>query len=246
MTYKERFIAYLYEQAYRHSIYVWGAQGEGADVISADWIAKKETSTVNRKRVVAKWEAEKELGYGKVLRAYDCSGLGVCFFLANKLIKGDTTANGLKGMCTDVDIKKTKTGDLVFKLDKNGRATHVGYVVDDNGTVIEAKGRDYGVVVSHASAFHVAGTFKKLNETSTEKLPKSRVLKKKLILQKGEDVLVLQLALAFYGYSSGSFDGVFGKKTDKALKAFQSDRGLVVDGKAGKHTYKALHMLWGE
>lgn len=48
MTYKERFIAYLYEQAYRHSIYVWGAQGEGADVISAEWIAKMETSRTLR------------------------------------------------------------------------------------------------------------------------------------------------------------------------------------------------------
>ena len=68
------------------SIYVWGTQGEGADVISAEWIRDMENSKLNANRVIEKWEANKALGYGDVMRAFDCSGLGVCFLLAHNLV----------------------------------------------------------------------------------------------------------------------------------------------------------------
>ena len=45
------------------------------------------------------------------------------------------------------DPKVMAAGDLVFKVTKQGVATHVG-ILKDLQTVIEAKGRDYGIVES--------------------------------------------------------------------------------------------------
>ena len=50
---------------------------------------------------------------------------------------------------------------------------------------------------------------------------------------KGSDVKVLQSNLNDAGYDCGSVDGDFGDKTDKALRTFQSDYKLTVDGKYG-------------
>ncbi|MFC5067996.1 peptidoglycan-binding domain-containing protein [Flaviflagellibacter deserti] len=52
----------------------------------------------------------------------------------------------------------------------------------------------------------------------------------------------LQLALIARGYSVGSAgaDGVFGRATISAVKAFQADHGLSVDGIAGPKTLFAL------
>jgi peptidoglycan hydrolase-like protein with peptidoglycan-binding domain len=44
------------------------------------------------------------------------------------------------------------------------------------------------------------------------------------------------------GYDCGSFgaDGQFGTATEKAVRAFQKDHGLTVDGVIGKNTWAAL------
>ena len=57
---------------------------------------------------------------------------------------------------------------------------------------------------------------------------------------KGEDVKALQILLNGRGFNCGTADGVFGKNTDKALKAFQTKKKLTVDGIAGKNTMTAL------
>lgn len=58
----------------------------------------------------------------------------------------------------------------------------------------------------------------------------------------GADVLELQNALVELGYSVGSagIDGEFGDDTEAAVKAFQRDHGLEVDGEAGEKTVAAL------
>ena len=49
-------------------------------------------------------------------------------------------------MCAKIERNRLRVGDFVFKLDKTGKATHIGYVVDTDLNVIEARGRDAGVV----------------------------------------------------------------------------------------------------
>lgn len=56
----------------------------------------------------------------------------------------------------------------------------------------------------------------------------------------GSDVKQLQEKLNAAGYDCGKADGDFGKKTEAAVKAFQSNNGLDVDGVVGPKTLAAL------
>ena len=54
----------------------------------------------------------------------------------------------------------------------------------------------------------------------------------------------LQEELHPFGTVRGEADGVFGKKTDIAVRNFQSDKGLIVDGIVGKYTAESLGFDW--
>ena len=54
---------------------------------------------------------------------------------------------------------------------------------------------------------------------------------------KGQAVKDLQEALKALGLQPGPIDGVFGKKTEDAVKAFQKLKGLEVDGIVGPITW---------
>lgn len=50
----------------------------------------------------------------------------------------------------------------------------------------------------------------------------------------------IQCLLAYLGYSPGAIDGADGRNTQAAVRAFQADYGLTVDGIAGAATQKML------
>ena len=57
---------------------------------------------------------------------------------------------------------------------------------------------------------------------------------------KGDDVKKLQEKLNKLGYDCGTADGVYGNSTVKAVKSFQQDHMLTVDGIAGMATQAAI------
>ncbi|WP_019810971.1 N-acetylmuramoyl-L-alanine amidase [Saccharomonospora halophila] len=59
----------------------------------------------------------------------------------------------------------------------------------------------------------------------------------------GDDVFALQERLTELGFDAGRPDGGFGPQTERALKNFQRDYGLVVDGICGPATVRALRQL---
>ena len=58
---------------------------------------------------------------------------------------------------------------------------------------------------------------------------------------RGDEVQKLQQALISLGYLKGTADGVFGNKTENAVRAFQKAKKLNVDGLAGKKTQELLY-----
>ena len=152
-TILDQFIDYLWEQVNNHSIYVWGAQGQTNPVITEAWIKKRENSPTNAARAIKFWKKQVAAGYGDVLRAFDCSGLGMYFFYNIKgILASDMTAATMRKQCTDIKKAEARKGDWCFRVDSDGDTYHIGYVVDDAGTVIEAKGRDDGVIASKIDA----------------------------------------------------------------------------------------------
>lgn len=57
---------------------------------------------------------------------------------------------------------------------------------------------------------------------------------------KSDLVRILQSVLYCRGYKPGTIDGTIGPNTRAAVKEFQKYNGLVVDGKAGRNTFKKL------
>ena len=229
------FTEYLKEQVRNHSIYVWGAQGQKKPTITEAWIRKREKTKRNADRAIAHWKKEVREGYGDVLRAFDCSGLGVYFFLKHNMIDHDVNADGLRKLCKTIERSDVREGDMTFRM-SGGRAVHVGYAIDGD-RVIEAKGRDVGVVESRISGWDRFGR---------PPLYASRELRLTYPYMRGDDVRELQRTLKEQGYDPGQIDGIFGKKTERAVKRFQKASGLKADGIAGKRTFFALGLPFTE
>ena len=56
----------------------------------------------------------------------------------------------------------------------------------------------------------------------------------------GDTVTAIQQKLSAWGYYNGAIDGVYGSRTEAAVRYFQQKNGLAVDGKAGPATLAAL------
>lgn len=56
----------------------------------------------------------------------------------------------------------------------------------------------------------------------------------------GEAVAALQTLLYLHGYEPNGIDGIFGSGCSAAVRSFQKNKGLAVDGMAGKLTFAAL------
>lgn len=147
------FITYLEQQQNFMTIgrvtygqpYVWG--GQHLKLTPSTYISiinNKESDPDDRKN--AKKYCKRLFDNGAtVLYAYDCSGLGMYFWLdLQHEFDSDKTADGMMRSCT-LYPDTPKRGWWVFKLTSTGRAYHVGYMVD-NTHVIEAYGRSEGVI----------------------------------------------------------------------------------------------------
>ena len=62
-------------------------------------------------------------------------------------------------------------------------------------------------------------------------------------MMRGDDVAALQARLTEMGFNAGRVDGIFGPRTESAVKDFQKSVGIKVDGKCGPATIIALIRL---
>lgn len=126
---------------------------------------------------------------------------------------------------------------------------------DKNGHIVLSDGRG-GSVEAHSSAkgvcrdsldgrrwdvgILVPGVRYFASDTKVDLRPPSTVLRLSDPMTRGERVRTLQSCLNKLGFAAGTEDGVFGPQTEWAVRAFQSDAGIVVDGEVGKATLAAL------
>lgn len=148
MTQKDKVLLYAKKQAGRCSPYVWSGQGQKVKNLTVVKLANMENSGANAGRV-AEFIYNHRKSITKYSKIFDCSGLTICALIyAGVLPEGyDTTANGLyhNSEFLPIAISDKQPGDLIFKVDSDGNAYHVG-IVSAPGMCIEAKGRAYGVV----------------------------------------------------------------------------------------------------
>ena len=134
-------------------IYVWGGNGEDlcqmADPVK--WISGKEDSAKDYKRVLQLYEKRCAAGKNPI-RAFDCSGLIYWALSTLGIITKDINSRGLYSKCKKIDETDLVRGDLVFIYDDAAcKIVHVGAYVGD-GYVIDARGRDVGVVRTKLSS----------------------------------------------------------------------------------------------
>ena len=249
------FLDYLEEQVRNHSIYVWGAQGQQGTSITEKWIKRRETSDTNYNRAVAFWKKQCAAGYGDVLRAFDCSRLGM-YWLQNvtHILKYDCNANTLYGKCKKISKGDVRVGDFVFHINSTTkRATHIGYVVDTDKNVIEALGRDAGVVKRQfrkgkwvafgRPPFWTEDEVREITGQPQEPMDPDTFVFKRVLKYGcvGDDVCELKILLRGAGFDNLTIGNRnYYSKTKKTVKAFQKAHGLKADGKAGPETIAAL------
>ena len=151
-----------------------------------------------------------------------------------------------------------KPGDQIFFLDKaKSTVAHTGlvykvdstkvYTIEGNtsgasGVVANGGGvckKSYDLAYSRIYGYGRPAYDEEPVEKKGDYTMEMRNLKKGC---KGEDVKALQILLIGRGYSCGKAgaDGDFGSGTEKAVKAYQKDNKLGVDGEAGKNTMGSL------
>lgn len=245
----EEFISYLETEVKNHSIYVLGGQGQRGDAINEPWIRKREPTTKYAEDAITFWKKQLASGYGDRLGAFDCSGLGM-YWLQNVkgIYKSDMTAHGMKGKCEKLAKNQLKKGDWVFILNSEGRAHHIGFIVDDALQVIEARGRSWGVYKGGFSDRWNWYGRPEVFKNEIEGVVPMNITKELRKGDKGDEVRAVQQMLINKGYSLTKYgaDGSFGDETDVAVRAFQKAEKLSVDGIVGEKTTLALGLIWGD
>ena len=178
------------------------------------------------------WDGDTGNSYGSAL--YESNGVP------------DVNADGMIRICRDVttDFGSILPGEAVWN------PGHIGIYIG-KGLAVEATPR-WADGVQITRVYNLLGESKEagrywkkhgklpfiLYETKEEGYHMElRNLKKRC---KGDDVKALQILLLGNAYECGDVDGIFGSRVEMAVKAFQQDRKLKVDGIVGKETMKAL------
>ena len=227
-----------------HWGYIWGTAGEAWTEAKQKELEKAtDSNRAQGRKYGSKW-----IGH----TVADCSGLFSWAFkkLGGTMYHGSDTmyrkycvnkGELSKGKRTDQGTLKPGTAVFVW----NGSSySHVGLYVGD-GIVIEAMGTIKGVTTTKVSAgkwthwgeltgVDYAGDNSELNGLRERKTIRRG--------SKGDVVKEMQSILEKLGYDIGAcgVDGDFGRMTEKAVKAFQQDHGLKVDGIVGPKTWAAL------
>lgn len=231
--------------------YVYGTYGQ----ILTNAILNAKAITYPDRLTPSRVEKARREFIGK--RTYDCSGLIKSYLWSEspdsnpvRDAKQDVNANTMFEMAKE----KGEIGTIPEIVGLNVRYPgHVGTYIG-NGLVVEARGFNYGVVITKLKERKWTHWFKNPfityadvptpapTPTGGKCMVELSVLKKG---SKGDEVTSLQWLLFSLGFKdqngkSLDRDGSFGGKTEYAVKSAQSKYGLTVDGVVGTKTWTKL------
>lgn len=129
------------------------------------------------------------------------------------------------GNMTTANLATTLENSGLFDAKKNVTGESMLY----NGDILVTKTKGHTVIV-------VSGHARTENKSYLSKG------------DKGDAVKAMQTMLIAIGYSCGSYgaDGDFGSDSDKALRKFQKDYDLTVDGKYGSNSKTKLELVYNQ
>lgn len=230
--------------------YIWGESGGVWTLAKQKALEKKYYSNPDKYtdlkysvKYGAKWAGH---------RVWDCSGLtkwaakqhGIEYHHgSNSMYLYDMKYKGK--LKKNMDLPE---GAYVY-TGNDDKKPHIG-TYTGNGKVTEAAGSNAGVIETklHGGKWSYWGLGKGIeyefipNQEGTEEKGEEETMRTLKKGCKGEDVRELQKKLLDRGYKLPKYgaDGDYGAETQAAVKAFQQDWGLKVDGIAGPETQKML------
>ena len=231
--------------------YIWGTAG-------VKWTEAKQKEleqTTDEDRAMGRKYGSKWIGH----MVADCSGLFTWAFkqLGGTMYHGSNTmylkwcdnkGNLSAGKRTDGQELKPGTAVFVYNSTKKNYS-HVGLYIGD-GNVIEAEGTIKGVIISKVTLKKWSnwGELKGVDYSGATPEPTPTPIPTpttKPTLRRGDKgayVVEMQTELHKLNYGLGpcGIDGDFGRATEAAVRTFQYDQRLVIDGICGPKTWAAL------
>ena len=194
-------------------------------------------------------------------QAYDCAQLTrySCKAAGQELVSG-ANSQWKKTAWEKKDVIGTLPdvpGVILYHVNSSGTMTHTGIYIG-GGYAVEARDAKHGVVTTtvkdrtwtHWALLPGVLTGEEITPAPSEpkKPPAETQPKASEVIDmttlkngsRGTQVMVLQFLLNEFGYDCGEADGIFGKKTVAAVKAYQKAKGLTQDGICGKNTWTKI------
>ena len=232
--------------------YVFGAWGELCTPSARGRRARSDHPTIKSKCQVLSGKASSCVGcpWGIGVRMYDCRGFTRWLLQQVGLDLeggGATTQWGtVKNWALRGSKKDLPEGKVACLFQQNGtKMAHTGIVLPDRTVIHCSVGVQTGKFSAKSwthfaipAGLYSAEELGTNNERSTGAFARPMLRKR----SRGEEVADLQRALIQLGYDVGKTgaDGIFGRKTLAAVKAFQKNNGLKDDGIVGPLTYGKL------
>ena len=220
--------------------YVFGAWGEMCTPANRKKRVRDDHPTIKSACPALNGGSCASCKWGIGVRMFDCRGFTRWLLQQAGL---DIAGSGATSQW-DTAANWTQRGEIAQMPDvvcvlfrrKDGRMEHTGIHIG-HGRVIHCSRNVEEGALKGGNWTHYAIPRGLYDEREIPVSPVRRTLRKGA---QGADVKTLQTFLIAWGCEPGTPDGIFGKQTDAALRAFQRAQGLTVDGVCGPATWNAL------
>lgn len=251
------FVNDLYAAYKRGDGYIMGSQGQNPKKWAANsWWFTQYDGNAKQKSKALYWREH-------AARVWDCNGMSEGIYKDYTGVDINTKARyNYSGWCNPkgsgmIPTQYRVPGAAIFWGDTASAIHHVAYLYkpvvankpDGDWYIIEARGVMYGVVMTRLyerkpNYWGLMSKYYDYSDTTSAPVEAPITIYHPLLRNGSENeyVKILQTYLIDLGYDLGRWgaDGDFGDQTEIAVKKFQKDKALEVDGIVGEKTWIAL------